>query len=421
VRLPLAATSLVVLVIVSGAVACAATGWGAGHLVLVGAVAFVALVSARAPRVALVASVTSLGGIAGIALMAHRRLVTPVLAVRSEALTRMSSFGIGPSTPPELFSTLERGLIVGAALTLGTLGYILASRRTRRVRGASGGSGIIAAAVMTTALLLVVAGAYRNVHRPDIRRYEASLPLVPVSVETSGRKTRVTFEGGRWASYGCSPTLFEDLPPAPMGTVEYFYLSQQQSLEAPPAPLPTPHLRVRHDATCGLWIVECSTSESGPWDVVDHVPNEDYDAERLSPSIAPPRAWVLSGAIGWLLGAAFFVRGVVDRRRARAWTTARAGIHLGDGRVQVEGGESMLVPRAAGLRPGPVVVRTGPDPGARGYRHAPSAPEAPVMEGTREEVLAGMRERAAGWFAVAASLAAAGVVPLAVGAAYGLA
>jgi hypothetical protein len=394
--------------------AWALAGWGPWHAVLPAGIALTAVVVSRQRGGPLGLAVTASAGMAGLAIMIDRCLHATFPGPRqqySDLDNRQFSEGL-----------LGFGVVLAGAIILCSLGLALARRPRQPARAWAVASSMATAAV----LALVVAGSVRALHRPPLPLYVDSLPMPPVQSEvTSEGKTRVVFEGGRWAGWGCETTAFEDVA-TPVGTVAW-HLQHTPGRALVPAPddppeppPPVAHVQVRRDASHGLTIVTCATSLAAPMAVVAHMPNEDFNAIRLASSLGPPWAWVLVAAGGLLLGAAFLAYGARELQQLRAWRVASPGVHHGDGRVDVEGHGSMLIPAAAARRAGPVLVRFDATPRPGTYREGASAEGAIVVIGPLAELESWLLDRATGAFAVATIVTLSAATPLAVAAVHGL-
>jgi len=129
-----------------------------------------------------------------------------------------------------------------------------------------------------------------------------------------------------------------------------------------------------------------------------------------SDRLAPPLGWTLSAAFGAVAGAALLVL-ARSRRRVGAALEGVDARHLGAGEVELEGGARVLVPDAAALPVGPVVLRDRADIAAS-YREAGTSRFDHAVAGTLAGLRGDERDRVASLHAMALAIAVVGATPL---------
>jgi hypothetical protein len=154
-------------------------------------------------------------------------------------------------------------------------------------------------------------------------------------------------------------------------------------------------LTVQHDVPADIWFVRSEGMHASQASAFRGRQPEQIDVypRDVAASLAPPIGWTFGGVLGSLIGLACLLRA-----RKRTFDGVEGRLER-DGWVKVDGAPPVHIPEAAGLAPGPIVVRLRKtDRGTTSYRDVDGANVLAWRAGTIEETLLALDARRAALF-----------------------
>jgi hypothetical protein len=259
--------------------------------------------------------------------------------------------------------------VPGYLLWLVPLGWVGSTVLGSWLAGRPSGLRVLGRAAVAGALLLVAAGAFRSARREQPDQFVRALEM---------QSADAILPAERWATLKLANAELR------RGTDETScaILVVRGGNVTGGFPYSCPAQEVRVDPRGRFWLrpmdgsrrleLEDGSGGAGVATVRDYA--------RV---VSVPRAWLTSGALGALLALGAVLLGAHLRRRAHATEQAREAEHTGDGWLRIGTRLPLMVPAAASLPIGPVLV-SGKIPTRFGYRDGGAVAALPVKVGTRD-------------------------------------